>query len=114
MHEIKLVKKLISVLEKEAASPEVGAIKTVYLEVGRLHYDEHPNEVIENCFKNLPKSTKLRKAKINIRILPAKIKCFDCGKESIIRQSQFCCKGCLGNNVKIVSGDEFNLKRIEW
>ena len=69
MHEVALVKNLIAVLEKEAAKPEVGNIKTVYLEVGKLHYHDHPPDVIENCFAHLPKPKKLRHAKIDIKIV---------------------------------------------
>ena len=114
MHEVALVKNLISILEKEVTESKAGDVKTVYLEVGQLHYHDHPPEVIENCFKHLPKSEKLRNAKIDITVLPVKVRCSDCEGESIIKEHKLRCGNCSSQNVNIVSGNEFKLKRIEW
>jgi len=103
MHEVALVKNLISVLEKEAAGVKAAKIKTIYLEVGQILYHDHPAEVIENCFKHLPKDKKLMEAKIVITVLPVKIKCFDCERESIVEDQLFCCKNCSSKNVNVIS-----------
>lgn len=112
MHEIALVEKLVSVLERETASAEIGEVKTVYLELGKLRYIAP--QVLTTCFRYMPKPEKLRKAKLDITVLPVKIKCLDCGGENIVEEFASCCKSCHSGNVRVVSGDEFNLKGIEW
>ena len=114
MHEVALVKNLIFLLEKEIDSSEIGDVKTVYLEVGQLHYHDHPLDIIENCFEHLPKSEKLSHAKIDVTILPVKVKCSDCAKENVVKESELQCSSCLSRNVDIISGNEFNIKGIEW
>lgn len=112
MHGMALVEKLVSILEKEAASDEIGQVKTVYLELGRLRHIA-PEELMA-CFKYIPKPEKLRSAKLDIVVLPIKIKCLECGEENIVEEVAFCCKSCRSGKVNVVSGDEFNLKGIEW
>lgn len=112
MHAIALVEKLVSILERETALDEIGQVKTVYLELGKLRYVA--KEELTTCFNYIPKPEKLRTAKLDIRVLPIKIKCLDCGEENIVEEVTFCCKSCHSGNVTVVSGDEFNIKGIEW
>ena len=112
MHEIHLVKNLVSALEKEIESKEINEVKTIHLEVGKLQHIT--SDGINSCFKQVPRSEKLKNTKIEITVLPAKAECADCKKISILSDDKFNCKFCSGNNVKIVSGNEFNLKSIDW
>ena len=112
MHEVALIKNLVNILEKEIANSGVGDVKTVYLEIGTLHYLDP--EIMNTCFSHIRKYDKLRNAKIDIKVLPAKIKCSDCGRENVIRERVLGCSGCLSRNVDVISGNEFNLKSIEW
>lgn len=112
MHEVALIKDLVTVLEREVAESEVDDVKIIYLEVGELH--NLASEIINVCFSNIPKHEKLRNAKIEIKIVPVKVKCPKCGKESIIKGRELGCSNCLSRDVDIVSGNEFNLKGIEW
>lgn len=112
MHEIKLTENVVSILEKEIAGPEVGNVKNIYLEVGKLRYIV-PGIMI-SCFEHIPKSEKLINAKINIKELPVKIKCMDCGAERIVEDGIYTCGECSSTRTELVSGDEFMLKGIEW
>ncbi|MDD5633953.1 MAG: hydrogenase maturation nickel metallochaperone HypA [Candidatus Omnitrophica bacterium] len=114
MHEIKLTENIVAILEREVASPEVGRVKKVHLEVGRLRYIVP--EIMQTAFINIPKSEKLEKAVLEIKTLPLEIKCQTCGAVSMLKdfRSDFICGKCSSEDVKIVSGDEFNITGIEW
>lgn len=67
MHEVALVKNLLSILEKETASPQIGRVKTIYLEVGQLH--RLSPEIIAHSFAHLAKPKKLDQAKIKVKMV---------------------------------------------
>ncbi len=107
-----ITKNLVSLLEDAVTPNEVGRVKTVYLEVGRLRY--LVPEIMTTCFTQIKKSDKLKQAKLDLKVLPVKIRCLDCGKLSETDDNNFICSFCLSQNIDMVSGKEFILKSIEW
>lgn len=112
MHEIKIMQNVVSILEKQVNSPEVGEVKTVHLEVGKLRYVVP--EIMITGFNSIPKSKKLEKAELEITEVSVKVKCLDCGKVSEITPEVFKCLFCGCDNVEMISGNEITLKGIEW
>lgn len=112
MHEIQFAKNIVKVLEDQINDPEVGEVKKVHLEVGKLHYIIP--EILNTGFSNVPKDEKLKNAKLEIEVIPVKVKCLSCGKETVAEGSDFTCGECSGAKTEIVSGKEFMVKGIEW
>ena len=112
MHEMMITKNLVSLLEDAVSPNDVGMVKTVYLEVGRLRY--LVPEIMTSCFKQIPKSHKLKQAQLDLKVLPVKLRCSDCGKVSEVDENSFNCNVCFSKNVDMISGKEFVLKSIEW
>ena len=112
MHEIKIMESVVSILEEQVISSEIGEVKTIYLEVGKLRYVIP--EIMITAFNSVPKSKKLEKAELNITEVSVKVKCLDCGKVSEISPEAFKCLSCDCDNVEIIAGDELIIKGIEW
>lgn len=112
MHEIKLAQNIVSILDREVGSPEVGEVKTVHLEVGALRYIVP--EIMTSCFEHIPKNPKLDNAKIEIKVLPVKVKCSECGMEHEVTDGIYACSVCSSEKTEVVSGNEFMVKGIEW
>lgn len=112
MHEMPLMKNLISVLEQEIKNSEIKKIKTIHLEIGALQHIAP--DIIISHFEHMPKSEKLKYAKIDCKIVPVKIKCSNCTQESVMDDSKMKCSKCASEKVDIISGKEFKLKGIEW
>ena len=112
MHEIVITRNLVSLLEEAVKENHVGMVKTIHLEVGRLRYIVP--DIMVTCFNQIPKSDKLKQAELDLKVLPVKLKCSDCGKICESGDNNFACKACLSKDVDIVSGKEFLLKSIEW
>lgn len=70
MHELKLCQNIVTILERETQSDEVGEVKTVYLEVGEMRYIVA--DIMTNCFKHVPKSDKLKNARLDVEVIPGK------------------------------------------
>lgn len=103
---------IVSILEEQVASPGVGQVKTVFIEVGRLRYIIP--EIMVTGFKSIPKSGKLKTAQLKIIEIPVKIKCSECGNISEIQPDMFICPLCKSDKVEMISGNELTLKGIEW
>jgi len=113
MHENKLIKKMVSILNREVESPDVGRVKTIHLEIGCLQH--MAPLAVESHFSHIPKNDKLKHAKIKITELPIKVRCFKCGHEEVVEDCNNCdCKKCSSKEVKIISGNEFLIKEIEF
>ncbi len=67
MHEIKLTQNLVSILDREVASDEIGMVKVVHLEVGKLRYIVP--EIMQTAFRHVPKHEKLTEAKLEIEVI---------------------------------------------
>jgi hydrogenase nickel incorporation protein HypA/HybF len=112
MHESHLVTQLISALEKEIDKSGIDKIKSIILDVGELQ--DITEDSINHCFQHIAENEKLKDMDIKINIIPIKVKCMDCGEESIIKKQDARCGKCNGTNIKIVAGNEFNLKSITY
>ena len=112
MHAMHDIKRMVSAIEKEVAKPEIGEVKAINIEIGAMRH--LTQEEIDTCFQHAPKHKKLMNAKINIKFIPLKVKCTDCGAETFVKGEKVKCDLCSCENVKIVAGDEFNIKSIEW
>ncbi len=112
MHELTLMKKMMTILERETAEEKVGMVKKVHLEIGVLQ--QVVPDLMATAFEHIPKSEKLRNARIDISVMPAKVNCADCKKETIVKEMNFRCGICQGENVTVISGNELILKGVEW
>ncbi|MFH1664522.1 MAG: hydrogenase maturation nickel metallochaperone HypA [Candidatus Omnitrophota bacterium] len=112
MHEIKLTENMISILEREAADPAVGEVKVVHLAIGKLRYIVP--EIICSCFEHIPKSGKLKGARLDISEVPVTIRCASCGSERVVDDGVYACTACECQDIEIMTGREFMVKGIEW
>lgn len=102
----------MAILNREVESPEVGDVKTVYLEAGEFMYIAP--EILTACFKQTPKHRKLENAEIVVEELPVRLRCNGCGTEREAENGGAVCDGCGSDKSEVVSGKEFNIKGIEW
>ena len=110
--EIKIMQNVVSILEEQISSPEIGEVRTIFLEVGKLRYIIP--DIMITGFKNIPKSKKLEKAELEIKEVPVRVKCLKCDDIGEISPDVFKCPSCGSDDVEMVSGDELIIKGIEW
>ena len=80
MHEIGLVKNMISALGKEVDNEGIGNVKKIHIEVGSSFHELSP-EVITNSFQHMDKHKKLEGASLEVKIVQ--------GKELIIKKKKW-------------------------
>ncbi|MBD3380089.1 MAG: hypothetical protein GF408_06480 [Candidatus Omnitrophica bacterium] len=112
MHEIKFAENIVKTLEPVVKDPGIGNVKKICLEVGKMHYIVP--EILETGFKGTPRSRKLRRAELEIKVLPLKVRCRNCSTEREVEEMDFTCGSCGKSDTEITSGKEFTISKIEY
>ncbi|MDD3477334.1 MAG: hydrogenase maturation nickel metallochaperone HypA [Candidatus Izemoplasmatales bacterium] len=110
MHELGIMIHIVDQIEEIAKTQHLQHIDTLVLEVGELsgivpHY-------LENVYPMAVENSILQHSKLQIHVIPGKVLCRDCHHVFHLVTPQQACPKCQGNNHKLISGQEFNIKEI--
>lgn len=107
MHELGIAQEIVSIVAQHAGS---GKVTRVVLEIGR-HALILPDS-IRFCFDLYSEGTVAQGAELEIREVPGRALCRDCGAEVALEQPFGLCD-CGSANLKWLSGDEIKVKEME-
>ncbi|KYC45658.1 MAG: putative hydrogenase nickel incorporation protein HypA [Candidatus Methanofastidiosum methylothiophilum] len=116
MHELSLADGMLKTVLEAAKKENAKKIKSIKLEMGEILLVN--TEQLTFCFDVISKGTIAEGAKLEITFLKPRAICNKCGKEfNINSENDFpllhiSCD-CGSNDVKILSGREFNIKSIK-
>ena len=120
MHEYSVAMEIYEVILKTAIKNDAKKVTSVDLELGELTHI-NPDQLIF-CLEILVKGGLMEDAKINLVVIPPKVKC-KCGYEGVLDNKRhplisdlafnLGCPGC-GNPVpNLISGKEINVRNIK-
>ncbi len=113
MHEISLVRNIFSTLEHEFEPQKLDKLKTITLNVGKLSNVEPV--LMQNAFEAVTTAeNKYREVELRVNVLPVKIFCESCEKESTIDNYKFVCSQCMTPNNNIIQGTELLIHQVEF
>ncbi|MBF0253140.1 MAG: hydrogenase maturation nickel metallochaperone HypA [Candidatus Omnitrophica bacterium] len=116
MHEMSLVNNMLKILEREITSPEIISVKKIHLEVGRMQYIVP--DLMQTAFDTAKKSEKLKHTVLCMKVLPLKMKCKKCTKETSLDDEKEImsekCEFCGSDELYVNSGNEFVISSIEY
>ncbi|MHA2005904.1 MAG: hydrogenase maturation nickel metallochaperone HypA [Promethearchaeota archaeon] len=120
MHEFSFAYNIFKVAEATAIKHNAKKISEVLLEIGELTLIVP--ELLQRSFEMATKGSIAEGAKLTIKILPGKIRCRDCNKDSVVSLNRnaeltglqlFECSHCGSNNTEIIEGKKANVKNIK-
>lgn len=111
MHELGIAQNIIEIVNDQTKNFPDRKIKTVFVKIGKL--TNVLNDSLLFGYDALIQSTPLAGSKLTIETVPAKIRCEDCGSETVIQDLAFCCERCQSASVKLVNGMELTVSEIE-
>jgi hydrogenase nickel incorporation protein HypA/HybF len=120
MHEFSFAYNIFKVAEATAIKYNAKKITEVFLEIGELTLIVP--DLLRRSFEIATKGSIAEGAKLNIKILPGKIRCRECDKISevtLTKEAQltglqlFRCTHCGSNNTEIIEGKKANVKNIK-
>lgn len=112
MHEISLVRNIFNTLEAEFGS-RFSDIRTIYLTVGELSNVQPV--LMQNAFEAvLEDEPRYRGAVLDVEVLPVKIHCDTCDKETEVRQYKFICGHCGTPSKNVIQGEELLITKVAF
>ncbi len=111
MHELSLVASVFEVLEEKAREHGAVRITRVVLKVGVMA--GAVPDLLESAFEIYKKGTLAEGARLEIVIVPVKLRCPDCGGEAVREDTDFSCAACGSRRVEIVEGRDLVVETIE-
>ncbi len=112
MHEMAIVQSIMDILEQQAAIHHAQRVVRVSLEFGAL--TAVLPSAIEFAFEILAKDTIAEGAHLDITIVPLKVRCTECGRETILDDYQPFCPVCDSPAVQFLQGrDEMRIASLE-
>jgi len=113
MHELSIMSSILDIVIEHANKNDAKKINSINLSIGMLS-DVLP-EWAQNYFEFVSKDTIAEKAVLNIKRIPVKIRCRECGSETEFkdREWSFTCPSCTSAAIELVSGRELSIESIE-
>lgn len=111
MHELSLISAVFDLLEEKAREHGATRVSRVVLKVGVL--SGAVPDLLVSAFETFGKGTLAEGARLEIVQVPLKLRCPDCGSESVREEMDFSCAGCGSRRVEIVEGRELFVEQIE-
>ena len=111
MHELSLVASVFEVLEEKAREHGAARVTKVVLDVGIM--SGAVPDLLESAFEAYKRGTLAAGARLEIAVVPAKVRCPDCGGETVREDADFSCAACGSRRVEIVAGRELRVEKIE-
>ena len=111
MHELSLVASVFDLLEDKAREHGGARVTAVVLKVGVL--SGVVPDLLESAFEAYKKGTLAESARLEIAAVPVRLRCPDCGGDTVREDADFSCAACGSRRVEIVEGRELVVERIE-
>lgn len=112
MHEMGIVQSIMDIVEEQAKLNDAKKVVGIKLEFGALTGVMPAS--IEFAFEILSKDGIAEGARLEIKIIPIKVFCFDCSKEMILEHYDPICPECSSGALRIIEGrDEMRIAELE-
>jgi hydrogenase nickel incorporation protein HypA/HybF len=102
-----IVQGALETLEREG----LASARSLTVIIGRLH--SVVPDVLQDAYRILKQEQPaLARSKLVIEILPVRITCRACGRETEIERPEFACPACGSTQIDVSGGREMHLKEI--
>lgn len=111
MHELSITQSILDISVNAAKEQGAGRIKSIKLRMGP--FSGIVPECVQMYLEILAKGTIAEGAVVIPQIVPLKVCCNDCGRESEITREHIACPFCGSIRLKMLSGKEFMVESLE-
>lgn len=111
MHEYFIVQNILKTVEDVLRDYPGKKVTKAVLLIGKFSGVEP--DLLKTALDFFKKGSPLEEAEIIIELEDLKIKCLDCGKETVKERWDIICPFCKSFNTQIISGEEMFLKTLE-
>jgi hydrogenase nickel incorporation protein HypA/HybF len=111
MHEMSLCLSMIDLVAARLRAEGAERVLRISVEVGALgHVDP---EALAFCFDSAVRGSPAEGARLDLRCVPGRAYCFDCGSGVTLLQRGDGCPGCGGHALRIDDGEQLRVTEME-
>lgn len=111
MHELAITQSMFEIVLKQAEQSKAKKVTKINLVIGEL------TGVVSDCIQFymdiISKGTVSEGAKVNVKLVPATVKCLSCGKTFAVKEMEWKCPYCGEINLEVSGGKELFVESIE-
>ena len=110
MHELSIAHNIIQIVNSSVEQDKLDLVDKIYLKVGLLS-----NVLIESLnfsYTSIIENTPLENSRLDIELLPIKIRCNDCYEINTTNDFIFSCPNCKSSAINVIGGDEMIISSI--
>ncbi len=111
MHELAITQNMLDLVLEQAKKAEARKVGRINLVIGEM------TGVVDGCvqfyFGFLSEGTIAEKAALSFTVVPTTARCRGCDKLFKLKEFDWTCPYCQGNNMEIVAGQELFVESIE-
>ena len=111
MHELSLCEDLLRMVQAQAEARGCRRVRAVWLEIGALEAVE--SEALRFGFELKSRGTVAEGARLEIRQLPGRARCPDCGASVALYRRHDPCPRCGSLCPEVSGGDGIRIERLE-
>jgi hydrogenase nickel incorporation protein HypA/HybF len=111
MHELSVCQALLEQVRNTAQGHHAEAVGMITVRIGPLSGVEP--DLLKQAFTIARNGPMTSMATLDIELMPVRVRCRDCDKESEVRPNRLLCTECSSYRVDLISGDEMLLARVE-
>ena len=111
MHEMAFIEGILRLVEREGS--KAGAEKITAIDIKLGDYSDVVPDILKEYFAIASKGTIAEQAELRLTRVPAVMSCRDCGWEGQVVKRNIRCGSCGSMNMKMLSGREFIVERLE-
>ena len=111
MHELSIAQGILDIVYQNLPKDRTVTVRSVRLRIGAI--GGVVTDSLEFCFSAITAGTPMEGVALEIERVPLVVHCNACGKDSEIEQTMFACPSCNGVDLRMVSGNEMQVKDIE-
>ncbi len=111
MHELAITQNILDIVLGEAKTAQANKITRINLVIGEM--TGFVGESVQFYFDQMSVGTVMEGAELTFKRVPTTGRCRDCKHEFEIKEMDWVCPSCKGNNIQLVGGNELFVESIE-
>jgi hydrogenase nickel incorporation protein HypA/HybF len=111
MHELSICLALLDQVRSIAREHEAKEVERILLRVGPLSGVEP--SLLKNAYPLVAAGTIAEAAVLDIERAPVRVRCDECGAETVAEPNRLLCGHCGGFHTRVICGDEMLLVNLE-
>jgi hydrogenase nickel incorporation protein HypA/HybF len=111
VHELSIAQSVLDIVYQNLPKDRPVTVRAVRLRIGAM--GGVVPDSLDFCFSALTHGTPLEGALLEIDHVPLVVHCDSCGRDSEIEQTRFACPACGAIDLRVVTGNEMQIREIE-